>query len=83
LDGTGLLRDFLAAGDVVVAGDVIQNALYDDDADVDAAGKVGEKLVEEAIDGVQSVAGEDAGCGGGAVGLNSGNVKLESSELMG
>jgi len=72
-----------ASRDGVAAGDVIENALNDDDAYVDAAGNVGEKLIEETVDGVQSVAGEDAGEGGGTVGLNSGNVKIGEFRIDG
>src|SRR5260370_3230603 len=62
--------------DVVAAGDVIEDALDDDDSDVNAAGDVGEELVDEIVDGVEGVAGEDAGNGGGAIGVNAGNVKV-------
>ena len=62
--------------DVVAAGDVIEDALHDDDSDVNAAGDVGEELVDEIVDGVEGVAGEDSGDGGGAIGMNAGNVKI-------
>ena len=66
----------MAAWDAVAAGDVIEDALHEDDADVDAAGDVGEELVDEVVDGVEGVAGEDAGDGGGSVGMNAGDVEV-------
>jgi hypothetical protein len=44
-------------------GDVVKDALDDDDADVDAAGDIGEELAEEVVDGVEGVAGQDASRG--------------------
>jgi hypothetical protein len=44
---------------VVAAGDVVQDSLDEDDADMDAAGDVGEVLGEQIVDGVESVTGED------------------------
>ena len=47
----------------VAAGDVIEDALYEDDADVNSAGDVGQKLVEEIVEGVEAIAGYDADAG--------------------
>src|SRR3981081_3273329 len=61
---------------VVAAGDVIEDALNDDDSDVNVAGDVGEKLIDEAVDGIEGVTGEDAGEGGGGVGVDAGDVEI-------
>ncbi len=44
----------------VAGGDVVEDALHEDDTDVDAAGDIGQELVHEIVDGVEGVAGEDA-----------------------
>src|SRR6266853_6489407 len=66
-------RGFLRPRDAVAAGDVIEDSLHDDDSDVNVAGVVGEKLVDETVDGIEGVAGEDAGDGGGGIRVNAGN----------
>src|SRR6266478_2455886 len=66
----------LRTRDVVASGDVIEDELHDDDSDVNAAVDFGEKLVDEIVDGIEGVAGEDAGDGGGGIGMNAGNVKV-------
>lgn len=72
MDGTGFwrwfrLQDASGLNDAVAAGDVVEDSLDKDDADVNAAGDVGKKFGEEIVGGVEGVAGEDAGDGGGAV----------------
>jgi hypothetical protein len=62
------LRLVLRLQDALAAGDVVEDALHEDDAYVNAAGHVGEELVEEIIDGVEAIAGEDAGNRGCGVG---------------
>ena len=52
----------------LLAGDVVEDPLHEDDADVNAAGDVGQELGEEIVDGVEGIAGEDAVGGRGAVG---------------
>src|SRR5260370_42347398 len=60
----------------VAAGDVVEDALHDDDSDVNVAGDVGEELVDETVDRVEGIAGEDAGDGRGGIGVNAGKVKI-------
>ncbi len=76
--------DCLRPRDAVAAGDVVEDALHEDDADVNVAGDVGEELVEEIVDGVEGVAGEDAGRRSrGRPGECRGRRRLASSAPMG
>src|ERR1700754_224112 len=61
---------------VVAAGDVIEDALHDDDSDMNVAGNVGQELVDEIVDGVEGVAGEDTGDGRGAVRRDTRNIEV-------
>ena len=56
----GLLGPGLRPAGAVGAGNVVEDALHEDDSDVNAAGDVGKKLVEEIVDRVEPVAGQDA-----------------------
>jgi len=56
------------------AGKIVQDSLDEDDANVDVAGDVREEFVEQIVDGVERIAGKDAGDGGGGVVMNAGNV---------
>jgi hypothetical protein len=53
----------LGPAGAVGAGDVVKDALHEDDADVNAAGDIGQELAEEIVDGVEGIAGEDTGDG--------------------
>ena len=55
--------DLLRRPAAVDAGNVIEDALHEDDSDVDAAGNVVQELVEEIVGGVQGIASKDAGDG--------------------
>src|SRR5690349_13796210 len=57
-------------------GDVIEDLLNEDDADVNAFGDVGKELVDDVVYGIQSQAGCDALDGGGSVALDAGNVEV-------
>src|SRR6202789_526931 len=66
-------RLFLLEGNSVgTAGDIVQDALNEDDADVNVAGDVWEELVEEIVGRVGGVAGNDANDGGGGVAAKAG-----------
>src|SRR5580698_5229538 len=54
--------------------DLVEQALHDDDANVDAGGYVGQELGDDVSDGVGEEAGEDALRGGGWVGSEAGDV---------
>src|SRR3954471_19388384 len=57
-------------------GDVVENLLHEDDADVDAFGYVGKELIDDVVDGIEGEAGCDALGGRGAITLDARNVKV-------
>src|SRR5271170_1790397 len=59
-----------------VDGDLVEDLLDEDDADVDVLGYIGEELGDDVVDRVEGVADEDAFDGGRAVGLDAGDVEV-------
>ena len=60
----------------VVGADVVDDLLEEGDADVDAAGDVGEELADEGVGWVGGEADDDALGGGGGAGLNSRDIQV-------
>src|SRR5438270_8114141 len=82
-DWSWMGQGFLRPRNVVPRRDVVEDALDDDDPDMNAAGNVRKELVKETVNWVESIARQDAGSRRRSIGFNTGNVKLESSELIG
>jgi len=57
-------------------GDLVDDALDEDNADVDVAGNVGEELGDEVVNGSGGESDGVAGGGGGEVGLPAGDVEV-------
>ena len=60
----------------VDTGDVVDDALHEDDADMNMAGYVWKKLVEEVVYRIECIASKDTGDGGRSIGMNAGDVKI-------
>src|SRR5271155_5750801 len=60
----------------VAASDIVEDALDKDDADVNAAGDVGQELVKEIVDRIEGIAREDSGDGGSSIRVNAGDVEI-------
>ena len=70
---------FLGRGDGCTSlgtGNLVEDTLNDDDADVNAAGDVRKELGDEVADGVEGVASEDADDSGAGVGLDARDVEV-------
>src|ERR1700733_250928 len=68
---------FLLEGNSVgTTGDIVQDALDEDDADVDVGCDVGEELVEQIVGGVGGVPSDDTNDGGRGVTGDAGHVQI-------
>ena len=66
----GDVCDFSGEG-VLVAGDLVEDLLDEDHADVDALCYVGQELGDQVVDGIGCVAGYETGDGGGAIAVDA------------
>jgi hypothetical protein len=57
------------------AGDIVQDPLNEDDADVDVTCHIGKEFIEQIVDWVERVAGRDAGNGGGKIRMDTGHIR--------
>ena len=65
------------------AGDIVQDSLNEDDANVNVAGHVRKEFIEQIVDGVESVARRDAGNGRGEICMDTGHILIRKDRLEG